>query len=47
MTARAFLGMSAPHWLLVRRVVAPNTEVEVDPAALPLDLVVISSRAQT
>jgi hypothetical protein len=36
---RAFLGMSAPHWLPVRRIVASNAEVEVDPAALPFDLV--------
>jgi hypothetical protein len=39
MTARAFLGTTAPHWLPVRRVVAPNAEMQVDPAALPLDLV--------
>jgi hypothetical protein len=31
--------MSAPHWLPVRRIVASNAEVEVDPAALPFDLV--------
>jgi hypothetical protein len=39
MTAHAYLHTSALQWLPVRRVVAPNAEVEVDPAALPLDLV--------
>jgi hypothetical protein len=32
--------------LALRRVVAAGAEVQIDPATLPLDLVVISSRAE-